>query len=55
MLDPLATEAVFDFSHSSLTGSQPIALAPAGDVNADGYDDFWLGSTTLYFFHRTAN
>jgi hypothetical protein len=38
-----------------LTASQPTALAPAGDINADGYDDFWLGSETLYLFYGTAN
>lgn len=54
-LSAAAAEAVFDLSHSSLTTSQPTALAAAGDINGDGYDDFWLGSETLYLFYGTAN
>jgi hypothetical protein len=29
------------------------AVAPAGDVNADGYDDLWAGGSSLYLFHGT--
>ncbi len=37
----LGTDVVFDFTHMY---SVTIDLAPAGDTNADGYDDFLLAS-----------
>ena len=30
-----------------------LAVEPAGDVNADGYDDLWAGGSSLYLFHGT--
>ncbi|MBM4393995.1 MAG: hypothetical protein FJ090_22945, partial [Deltaproteobacteria bacterium] len=29
------------------------AVEPAGDVDADGYDDIWVGSDSLYLFSGT--
>ena len=31
------------------------AAAPAGDTDADGYDDLWFGGTTAYLFNGTPN
>jgi hypothetical protein len=30
---------------------QRSGIAPAGDVDSDGYDDFWAGGESVYLFH----
>jgi hypothetical protein len=34
-------------------GGSGVVVEPAGEVNADGYDDLWAGGSSIYLFHGT--